>query len=99
MSNTLNAAPQRRRTIPAITKKIYAYKYRLSGGNDITKISLSRFNETPLNPFPNITAPIYFPGRIPANPNTDPWTIPLHTPNIKSKQKHTQNLEVADCRK
>jgi hypothetical protein len=47
-----------------------ACSYYLSG--IIAKNNIPReFVATPLTPFPNITAPMYSPGRIPAKPNTE----------------------------
>ena len=45
----------------------------------------------PLNPFPNITAPMYFYGNIPEYAKAVAWTTPAKTPNTKRTAKHMQN--------
>ena len=42
----------------------------------------------PLNPFPNITAPMYFYGNIPEYAKAVAWTTPAKTPNTKRTAKH-----------
>lgn len=51
-------------------------------------IILTTFNDIPLRPFPNMIAPIYFPGRIPPKAKVDDYTIPPKTPK-------TTNIEIS----
>ena len=50
------------------------------GGRAAKVIALRMFKVIPLSPLPNITAPIYLNGNMPANPNTLPYTIPPIAP-------------------
>ena len=54
------------------------------------RYTLSTFIMIPEAPFPNITAPIYFSGRMDAIPNTYPYIMPLTTPKNKSTAKQLQ---------
>ena len=46
----------------------------------------------PLSPFPNMIAPIYYPGRNPALAKTLHWTIPFTPPKMNKSTKHAQNV-------
>lgn len=64
-------AEQNRSISAARMKKIRAFKYMLSEpGRMAIKMIFRTFMVMPEAPFPNITAPIYFSGRIEAIPKT-----------------------------
>lgn len=45
----------------------------------------------PLNPFPSITAPMYFEGNIPEYANTDAYSSPAIKPKISNVTMHKAN--------
>ena len=84
-------AEQKRSIRAASMKKISALRYMLSEPGKIAmRIAFKTFMIIPEAPFPNMTAPIYFSGRIEAIPNTYPWIIPLTTPKNKRTAKQLQ---------
>ena len=76
-------------------KKIKACVYYVFGGMTAKNNIARAFVATPLTPFPNITAPIYSPGNIPASPNTEAWHIPLTAPNKNKRQKQLQKRDAS----
>jgi len=62
-------------------------------GIKYTKNALKIVIEIPPIPFPNITAPIYFYGKILASPYTDPYIIPVIIPNTNRTKKTVQNAK------
>ena len=85
-------AEQNSRMREANMKKISALRYMLSDPGRMTiRIAFSTFIVIPEAPFPSITAPIYFSGRMDAIPNTYPWIMPLTTPKNKRTPKQLQN--------
>lgn len=63
----------------------------LIGGKAASVIDLNTFIVIPLRPFPNMTAPMYLKGNMPANPNTLPYTIPPIAPKIIRMEMHEAN--------
>jgi hypothetical protein len=69
----------------ASTKYIIAPTNRLFpsfGGKAAKQIAPRTFMLMPLRPFPNMTAPMYLGGSIPAIPNTLPYRKPLMNPKM-----------------
>jgi hypothetical protein len=54
----------------------------------IKQTPLKKFITRAVIPYPSITAPMYFPGRIPAYPETLPWEIAQEIPRNSRIVKH-----------
>lgn len=58
------------------------------GGKAASVIALRTLRVIPLRPLPNMTAPMYLKGNIPASPNTLPYTIPPIAPKTTRIEMH-----------